>query len=723
MATGEIKFFKEDKGFGFIKGDDGKDYFVHINKVAKGAIPKSGDKVTFKVVPGKKGPEAVDVVIGGGSTATAPSPQHASFAGEQSSTPVSASFAYGFVKRKAGKATPVAFHHRQEADRLDVAFDIAWTTETPTALQPCEDVGVNESAVNRKGENIGYNKRWLMIDGKPAISPFTVKGAIASGVANLLGGCYRVPDREEGHNRSLNAGTYPYTGKWKRYRVSMNAKSLPGIIREIDLDTGYVKVQPVTEYYWDQPNLPLEIVAGGTCHAAWTVDRRRNIIGRLAQQGAAGRNQGPVTYYGPYRFGMDLRLLPGDMGKRHYHRFYSIQGGELDGHIPLLSLAPEKKLLDKVYGGQYCKGEERELKVQRMRDHLGKPWYENLRELQPGDWCYYTVFNDENCPPKIAAIGKNFQFKALFNHQQALPSGNATCTDLKKLCPRCALFGLADKGEGKDKEAVGYAGRFKSATLISDVEAVAAPKTVTTIPRVEKVGSQFNTSTLPLELLSFASGEKIILRQFPLPIMGPPKPSKRDVDGYFNEQTGAIKGAKRYHHANLDFDKDLPNLIAYTDKKIDTEEGMPYAHQMRPVATVCREGISFTGTVGAENCSVEEIAALLALLDRRAADHAFKLGLGKNIGLGSVSSRINKVWVRQPGKSWESVSVPHEENSRKELFAAVKGLLPEALEALKSLINNPEAAAKLHSIKDKKERLDFRKAGLGYWKEAKVETV
>ena len=80
MATGEIKFFKEDKGFGFIKGDDGKDYFVHINKVAKGAIPKSGDKVTFKVVPGKKGPEAVDVVIGGGSTATAPSPQHASFA-------------------------------------------------------------------------------------------------------------------------------------------------------------------------------------------------------------------------------------------------------------------------------------------------------------------------------------------------------------------------------------------------------------------------------------------------------------------------------------------------------------------------------------------------------------------------------------------------------------------------------------------------------------------
>lgn len=60
--TGIVKFFNEEKGYGFIKDDnDGKDYFVH----AKGLIDqvKQNDKVTYTLKEGKKGLNAVSVKL------------------------------------------------------------------------------------------------------------------------------------------------------------------------------------------------------------------------------------------------------------------------------------------------------------------------------------------------------------------------------------------------------------------------------------------------------------------------------------------------------------------------------------------------------------------------------------------------------------------------------------------------------------------------------------
>ena len=721
MSRGKIKFFNGDKGFGFIAGDDGKEYFLHIRNVQGGVTPSKDESVTFKVRAGQKGPEAYDAQIGshkpaGGNAAT---PNTLPRGGGSSSQESAGSFPFGFVRRDKFEPTPPqALHHRLESDRYDIAFEVIWTTETPTALTPCEDTTKPSSAIGRDGENIGYNKRWLMIDGCPAISPFTVKGAIAGGIANLLGGCYRVTDLEEGHNSSLNTGTYPYTGAWKRYRVSMNGKSLPGIIREINPETGEVRVQPVIEYYWDQQETAgLDLQPGQSCHAVWQMDRRRNIIQRLSASGQAGQSQGPVIYYGPYRFGMNLQLLPGDMNKRHFHRFYSVKGGELAGKIPKLALAPEKNLLKKVYGGVYCKDDPNELKVERMRSHLGKPWYDDPASLKPGDWCYYTAFKDQQGKERIVAIGKNFQFKALFRHADTIPAGNKTCTDLNQLCPRCNLFGLADKNGNDYKKAVGYAGRFRAATLISRQSL--KEKTI--------AGSIPSKETLSMQKVEFsawhnAEGRELI-RQCALPIIGSQKPSKRDLNGYFVEATGEVKGAKRYHHAELDYERSLPDLINHTDRKSKTEEGLDYGHQMRPIAPVMREGIDFFGTLCGENCSVNEIAALLFLLDYRTADHAFKLGLGKSAGLGSVSSQITMLWMRDPASySWKSVEVPTSEG-RKDLFDAIRGLLPEAVEDLKKLINTAETLKKAHGLKEKRQRLTFAKAGFRYWSDAQIETV
>ena len=60
-ATGKVKFFNEDKGFGFITSPDGDDVFVHVSNIAGGNTLKEGQSVTYETAPGRKGPEAVNV--------------------------------------------------------------------------------------------------------------------------------------------------------------------------------------------------------------------------------------------------------------------------------------------------------------------------------------------------------------------------------------------------------------------------------------------------------------------------------------------------------------------------------------------------------------------------------------------------------------------------------------------------------------------------------------
>ena len=58
---GTVKFFNVMKKFGFIAGEDGKEYFVHQTALEEGVNLNEGDAVEFDVEEGDRGPKAVNV--------------------------------------------------------------------------------------------------------------------------------------------------------------------------------------------------------------------------------------------------------------------------------------------------------------------------------------------------------------------------------------------------------------------------------------------------------------------------------------------------------------------------------------------------------------------------------------------------------------------------------------------------------------------------------------
>jgi CspA family cold shock protein len=65
MATGTVKWFNAEKGFGFIEREDGNDVFVHFSAIQMDGYRslEEGQRVEFDVGPGKKGEEAQNVRI------------------------------------------------------------------------------------------------------------------------------------------------------------------------------------------------------------------------------------------------------------------------------------------------------------------------------------------------------------------------------------------------------------------------------------------------------------------------------------------------------------------------------------------------------------------------------------------------------------------------------------------------------------------------------------
>ena len=65
MATGTVKFFNAEKGYGFISREGGEDVFVHFSAIQADGYKtlEDGQRVEFDVQPGRKGEEAANVRV------------------------------------------------------------------------------------------------------------------------------------------------------------------------------------------------------------------------------------------------------------------------------------------------------------------------------------------------------------------------------------------------------------------------------------------------------------------------------------------------------------------------------------------------------------------------------------------------------------------------------------------------------------------------------------
>lgn len=65
MHQGKVKWFSNEKGYGFIESNDGEDVFVHFTGIIGDGFKtlEEGQTVSFKVVEGNRGPQASNVMI------------------------------------------------------------------------------------------------------------------------------------------------------------------------------------------------------------------------------------------------------------------------------------------------------------------------------------------------------------------------------------------------------------------------------------------------------------------------------------------------------------------------------------------------------------------------------------------------------------------------------------------------------------------------------------
>ena len=69
---GNVKWFNTEKGYGFIKGDDDEEYFVHHKAVAEGLALNENDRVSFDPVDTERGKQAQNVKAAEEGAAEAP---------------------------------------------------------------------------------------------------------------------------------------------------------------------------------------------------------------------------------------------------------------------------------------------------------------------------------------------------------------------------------------------------------------------------------------------------------------------------------------------------------------------------------------------------------------------------------------------------------------------------------------------------------------------------
>ncbi len=86
--NGTVKWYNFKKGYGFISGEDGKDYFVHYTMISKDLMLKDDDSVTFDAVETDKGIQAQNIALVGSASTKSAAPKGSSESAQKAQGPV-----------------------------------------------------------------------------------------------------------------------------------------------------------------------------------------------------------------------------------------------------------------------------------------------------------------------------------------------------------------------------------------------------------------------------------------------------------------------------------------------------------------------------------------------------------------------------------------------------------------------------------------------------------
>ncbi|MDO5423020.1 MAG: TIGR03986 family CRISPR-associated RAMP protein [Eubacteriales bacterium] len=217
-----------------------------------------------------------------------------------------------------------------------------------------------------------------------------------------------------------------------------------------------------------------------------------------------------------------------------------------------------------------------------------------------------------------------------------------TCTDPKRLCPACSLFGtVVDKGASESGENFAHTSRIR----VSDLNCVCDRN---------EVKDYYSSS--PITLLPL-SGPKLNNMEFYLQ-----RPEGAvfwtydyyiDANGTIHPYNGSISGRKFYwHQPELTcgrLEKDMETLEKNPEVKIPGTRVSGQRDQMNVTIRPVRENVSFTGELYFQNLTRTELNQLIYLLsagdeeDISRKKHGYKLGGAKPLGFGSIAVSVDKV--------------------------------------------------------------------------------
>ncbi|MFA5607935.1 MAG: cold shock domain-containing protein [Leucobacter sp.] len=63
MPNGKVRFYDEERGFGFIQGDDGQQVYLHSSVIPEGVEVQSGTRLEYSVAEGRRGPQALSITV------------------------------------------------------------------------------------------------------------------------------------------------------------------------------------------------------------------------------------------------------------------------------------------------------------------------------------------------------------------------------------------------------------------------------------------------------------------------------------------------------------------------------------------------------------------------------------------------------------------------------------------------------------------------------------